>query len=122
MALDSTKIVAVPEHGTVKRRMGNKTYLYYAMKRLRCHNADTAEGKIFVAFIALIVRSYMMGKLTPLLQQNSYPFRKIQLELDKISGFSVTPNAKPCLTNPLTKLQRTIFELLDLHFPPELCM
>lgn len=83
---------------------------------MRCHNADTVEGKIFVAFIALIVRSYMMGRLKGLLRQNSYPFRKIQLELDKISGFSVTPNAKPCLTNPITKLQRTIFELLDL--PP----
>ena len=87
------------------------------MKRLRCHKVDTAEGKIFVAFIALIVRSYMIGKLKNLLQQNSYPFRKMLLELDKISGFSVTPNAKPCLTNPLTKLQRTIFELLDLQLP-----
>ena len=84
------------------------------MKRMRCHNGDTAEGKLFVAFIALIVRAYMMDKLKPLLQQNSYPFRKIQIELDKITAFSVTAKAKPCLTNPLTKLQRTIFEYLEL--------
>lgn len=92
------------------------------MKRLRCHGSDTAEGKLFVAFLGLIVRSCMMNKLTPMLRQNGYPFRKIRLELDKISSFSVTPNAKPCLTNPLTKLQRSIFELLEIPVPTESCM
>ena len=51
------------------------------MKRLQCHNGDTAEGKVFVAFLALIVRAYMMNKLTELMRQNGYPFRKIQLGL-----------------------------------------
>ena len=89
------------------------------MKRLRCHNADTAEGKVFVAFVALIVRAYMMNKLTALMRQNGYPFRKIQLELDKMTALSVTPRAKPCLTNPLTKPQRTIFEHLEVTLPGE---
>ena len=89
------------------------------MKQLRCHNGDTTEGKVFVAFLALIVRAYMMNKLTELMRQNGYPFRKIQLELDKITALSVTPNAKPCLTNPLTKLQRMIFEHLEVTLPSD---
>ena len=89
------------------------------MKRLRCHGSETAQGKTFVAFLALIVRSYMLGKLTPMLRQNSYPFRKILLELDKISSFTLSANAKPLLTNPLSKLQRTIFETLEIPIPTE---
>ena len=89
------------------------------MKRLRCHGSETAQGKTFVAFLALIVRSYMLGKLTPMLRQNSYPFQKILLELDKISSFTLSANAKPLLTNPLSKLQRTIFETLEIPIPTE---
>ena len=92
------------------------------MKRLRCHGSETAEGKLFVAFIGLIIRSYMMNKLSSMLRQNGYPFRKILIELDKISCFSVTPNAKPCLTNPMTKLQKSIFELLEIPLPSDSCM
>lgn len=92
------------------------------MKRLRCHNEETAQGKMFVAFLSLIVRSYMLKRLRPLMQQNDYPFRKILMELDKIHSFSMSPNAKPTPTNPLTKLQRTIFDCLDIPYPEDPCM
>ena len=89
------------------------------MKRLRSHNGDTGSGKTFVAFLSLIVRSYMLKQLRPMMQQNDYPFRKILIELDKIRCVSITPNAKPALMNPLTKLQRSIYESLDLPIPEE---
>ena len=89
------------------------------MKRLRCHNGDTGSGKTFVAFLSLIVRSYMLKQLRPMMRQNDYTFRKILIELDKIRCVSITPNAKPSLMNPLTKLQRSIFEALDLPIPEE---
>ena len=89
------------------------------MKRLRCHNGDTGSGKTFVAFLSLIVRSYMLKQLRPMMRQNDYTFRKILIELDKIRCISITPNAKPNLMNPLTKLQRSIFESLDLPIPEE---
>lgn len=54
-----------------------------------------------------------------MLRQNSYPFQKILLELDKISSFTLSANAKPLLTNPLSKLQRTIFETLEIPIPTE---
>lgn len=92
------------------------------MKRLRCHNEETAQGKIFVAFLSLIVRSYMLKQLRPLMQQNDYPFRKILMELDKIRCFSISQNAKPTLTNPLTKLQRAIFVCLEIPYQQESCM
>lgn len=85
------------------------------MKRLHCHNADTTEGKIFTAFIALIVRSYMQNKLGDWMRQHSVPFKKILLQLDKISYFQISPHAKPTLTNPFTKIQHDIFHALDLN-------
>lgn len=65
------------------------------MKRLHCHSNETVEGKTFVAFLALIVRAYMQNKLGPMMRQNSFPFRKILLELEKIRCLSMTPNGKP---------------------------
>ena len=59
MSINSSVIVPVPEHGTVKRRM---------------------EEKI------------------------------------NLSSFSISPNAIPCLTSPLTKLLCSIFELLNILF------
>ncbi len=35
------------------------------MKRLRTHNSDTMHGKVFVSFISLIVRSYILKALSP---------------------------------------------------------
>ena len=78
-----------------------------------------ASGKTFVDFLSLIVRSYMLKQLRPMMRQNDYTFRKILIELDKIRCVSITPNAKPSLMNPLTKLQRSIFEALDLPIPEE---
>jgi len=33
------------------------------MKRLRIHTSETAQGKVFVPFLSLIVRSYMLRQL-----------------------------------------------------------
>ena len=88
-------------------------------KRLLCYNGDTGAGKTFVAFLSRIVRSYMLKQLRPMMRRNQYTFRKILIELDKIRCICVTPNAKPSAMNPLTKLQRSIFESLDLPIPEE---
>ncbi len=89
------------------------------MKRLRCHNGDTGSGKTFVAFLSLIVRSYMLKQLRPMMRQNDYTFRKLLIELNKIRCVSIAPSAKPSLMNPLTKLQRSIFQCLDIPLPDE---
>ncbi len=90
------------------------------MKRLHCHNNETVEGKTFVAFLALIIRAYMQNKLQSMMRQNGFPFRKILLELEKIRCLTITPNAKPTPLCPLTKLQRSIFEALNVPPPGEI--
>lgn len=87
------------------------------MKRLRSHNSETVQGKLFVTFISLIVRSYMLKALSEYMQTSSCTFRKILFELDKIKSFDLSTNAKTKLLNPLTKTQRDIFTALDLQLP-----
>lgn len=87
------------------------------MKRLRTHSSETVQGKIFVTFISLIVRSYMLKALSEYMQETGCTFRKILLELDKIKSLALNTNAKAKLLNPLTKTQRDIFIALDLQLP-----
>ena len=84
------------------------------MKRLHVHSTETMHGKIFVAFISLIVRAYMLNALSAYLQANAFPFRKIVLELDKLHSLALNPRHNPTLLNPPTKTQRDIFAALDI--------
>lgn len=77
-------------------------------KRARTHSDETLNGKIFVSFIALIVKSYMQNRIT----DNEITHRKLMLELDKIKVFDV--HSKPHMINPLTKTARDIFAMLDI--------
>lgn len=54
------------------------------MRRLHVHSEEAAEGKAFIAFLALIVHSQMQKKLQAYMDGNKYTFRKILLELDKV--------------------------------------
>lgn len=84
------------------------------MKRLRCHGSDTASGKIFVSFISLIVRSYMLNSLASYMQISGFTFRKVLIELDKIKCLDINVGSKPRLLNPLSKTAREIFTALGL--------
>lgn len=87
------------------------------MKRLRCHSDKATDGKVFVAFLSLIVRSYMLNHLRSFMRDNGYPFRKILIELNKLQSFSFSPNLKERLLNPPLKLHRDIFASLDILCP-----
>jgi transposase len=43
---------------------------------IRTHNEETAEGKTLAAFIACAIRSYMLGKLSSFLPENSTSMKK----------------------------------------------
>lgn len=86
------------------------------MRRLRVHNSDTTDGKLFCAFIALILSSYIQSQLGTFMRCNSMTMRKLLLELDKIKCFELG-TAKPRLLNPVSKCQREIFELLKVPLP-----
>ena len=84
------------------------------MKRLHTWTSETAQGKLFVSFISLIVRSYMLNRLSDYMRKNGFTLKKILLELDKIKCFDANSAHSPRPLNPQTKAQREIYTSLAL--------
>jgi transposase len=84
------------------------------MKRLRCHNSDTVNGKLFVSFISLIIQSYMLKALGSHMQTTGFTLRKILTELDKIKCLDLNAKSKPRLLNPVSKMGRDILTILGV--------
>ena len=85
------------------------------MRRLHVHSDETAEGKAFVAFLALIVRSQMQKALDGYMSANKLTFRKVLLELDKVKLICTSDPVNPArLLNPPTKCQKDIMNHLGL--------
>jgi transposase len=80
------------------------------MKRLRTHKQNTTEGKMFCAFLALILRKHIENKLSEWLKKNNYTFEKVLRELTKVR--SIFFSGKRRLMNPLTKKQKEVYSLL----------
>lgn len=82
------------------------------MKRIHCHSDETMEGKIFIAFFALILRSCMQNKLRTYLSETGLSFSSVLKELRKIK-YVHTQDGKKLLT-PITKRQRDILNAFGL--------
>ena len=80
------------------------------MKRLRCHSDNTVDGKLFVSFIALIIRAYTYESLKEYMKKSNLSYTSIIKELQKIKQVTFSNNYINIL--PLTKRQREIFECL----------
>ena len=88
------------------------------MRRMYVQSDEVAEGKMFVAFLALIVRSYMQNKLCEYMSGHKYTFQKILLEMDKVKLIHSANHENNCrLLNPPTKTQKEIMEFLG--FTPD---
>ncbi len=74
--------------------------------RIRTHNEQTTDGKAFVLFIALIIRSYTMGKLKKHLAEKSTSLKKVFNQLTNIAV--ITTGGKARFTKALTKEQKSI--------------
>jgi transposase len=81
-------------------------------RRMRTHWNKTTEGKIFVGFLALILRSYMLRVVKDNPQTKHLSFDKVLIELRKIK--SVTLSDLREMLIPLTKLQKTILSTLSV--------
>ena len=79
------------------------------LRRLRVHSETMMEGKMFIAFIGLILRTYAHNKLRDYLDANR-PMSMPQVfdELRMIK--TVKTKGGMVLRNPVTKRQRTIYE------------
>ena len=81
------------------------------MHRLHTHCDETAEGKVFCAFLSLVVLSDMMNCLGEYMSEHKLTFRKILLELSKVKC-AVSKTGLYTLLNPLPKIVKDIFVLL----------
>ncbi|MDR1840960.1 MAG: hypothetical protein LBQ86_03445 [Holophagales bacterium] len=80
-------------------------------RRLRTHTGKTMDGKVFVGFLALVMRSYMLKKAKESQATKHLTLEKILLELRKIKA--VTYNGDTAGTiMPLTTMQRGILETI----------
>lgn len=82
--------------------------------RIRTHNESTTDGKIFVTFIACVIRAYILGKLGDYLSSNSTSLKKVFNQLSNIS--IIDNNNKFRFSKALTKKQKqilTVFEAND---------
>jgi transposase len=78
------------------------------MKRMHTHTGATTDGKMFCAFISLIVVSVITNKLRDIKIKKSLSKDSLISEMDKIKVVNVTQCRR--LMNPLTKTQRLILE------------
>ena len=81
------------------------------MKRLRVHSEETMNGKMFVGFIALILRSHLHNKLKNYMETRRVSFAQILDELRMIKTVKVKDGLLQC--NPVTKKQRLILECFN---------
>jgi hypothetical protein len=81
-------------------------------KRLRTHINETTDGKVFVGFIALIIRSYLVNKIKGSQKTKKFTIKKIFNELRKIK--TITFEGSRRMMMPLTKLQKGILETMGI--------
>jgi len=81
-------------------------------KRMRTHWNKTTEGKMFVGFLALTLRSYMLRVMKCDPQTKHLTFEKVLIELRKIKSVTLSDLSEMLI--PLTKLQKTILSTLSI--------
>jgi len=76
--------------------------------RVRTHNEQTTDGKVFVTFIACIIRSYLLNKLSQYLTDNSTSLKKAFSQLSNITIISSSNGFR--FTKALTKKQKQVLK------------
>jgi transposase len=76
--------------------------------RIRTHNEKTTDGKVFVIFIACILRTYFLNKLSQYLKDASTSLKKSLNQLSDITAISSFNGLR--FTTALTKKQKDILK------------
>jgi transposase len=79
---------------------------------MRTHWDRTTEGKMFVGFLSLILRSYMTHMVKRDLSVKHLTIEKVLMELKKIRTVTLSDLTRHLL--PITKMQRLILAGLGL--------
>jgi transposase len=105
----SEEILAIYRRRDVIEKSFNELKNGLDMKRLYCQSDATVEGKMFVAFISLILRSFLNNKLKDYMMATGLPFPAILKELRKLRFVSAADGRK--LLAPVSKKQRDILNV-----------
>jgi transposase len=81
-------------------------------KRLKTHYQNTSEGKVFVGFLALILRSHILKTIKNDSDTKDLTFDQVMLELRKIKAVMMS-NGKEII-KPLTSKQKIILATLKI--------
>lgn len=84
-------------------------------KRLRVHSKETMEGRIFILFLAMILRSAVEQACRDAQLFKKYTVAEILAELKKVKQIEL--NTGKMLISEITKKQRTLFEALGVSIP-----
>jgi transposase len=79
--------------------------------RIRTHNEQTTDGKVFVTFIACVIRTYLLNCLAQYLKQSSTSLKKALSQLSNITVISSPHGFR--FTKALTKKQNQILKAFD---------
>ena len=71
--------------------------------RMRTHNEDTTDGKVFVTFIACIIRSHLLDKLSQIIRDDSTSLKKVFNQQSNI--IIISNKGEYRFTKALTKKQ-----------------
>ncbi|MDR3203711.1 MAG: transposase [Deltaproteobacteria bacterium] len=112
-ALDKVEVLAKYRQKNVIEKSFDDLKNYVSMKRLNTHNTETTDGKLFCAFIALIVTSEIEVKLGKFMRKKRIDKAGLFREMEKICVISNDKGWR--LMNPVTKTQRTIMEEIGLN-------
>jgi transposase len=110
--LDSEETLAKYRRKDVIEKAFDDVKNHIDMKRLRTHNSETTDGKLFCAFLALIVVSEIEIKLGDYLRENCWSKSHLISEMDKIR-VTISPTGRR-LMHAVTKTQRIILAKFGL--------
>ena len=83
-------------------------------KRLRVHNDERMENKIFIGFICIIIISVLHQKMSSANLYETYTMKELILELKKLKITTVSGEE---ILQPISKTQRDIFNSLSIPLP-----
>ena len=114
-SLDAEATLSVYRRKDIIEKSFDEVKNHLDMHRMRTHLTETTDGKLFTAFVALILLSHIQTSLRDLMKAHSWSKHSIIHELDKIRVVTTTDGAR--LMSPLTKNQRAILKAFG--FTPE---
>ncbi|MDR3186278.1 MAG: transposase [Christensenellaceae bacterium] len=109
LARDSSDLIEIYRLKDVVEKAFDNIKNRIDMKRLHVHSAEAENGKLFLAFIALILRTCVFNAGKEYIRKNNLSVDSIFLELQKIKV--VVEETGFCSHGPLTKKQKEILLL-----------